>query len=258
MNLEEPPEDHPARRQLIPELGPMLTEFDETRPRSMQKTIGPSEIGSPCLRQLVYKLSDAPEGARDVPWAPLCGSGVHEYPMAAMLRWDNERCINRGEHPRWIIEHRVWPSEHEHGSGDAYDTWNREVVDWKFVGSTQLHELKMARPKPVYRVQTHLYGLGYERAGWPVDSVRLVGLARSADFWHSQEWAEPFKRYIALDALQRLERAKKIAGDIGMWRDSADDVEAAPSEDNCAWCRYFQCPDRYREEPKSTLFGGKK
>src|SRR5690606_35141761 len=48
--------------------------------RSVQRRIGPSEVGNPCTRALAYKLHDWPEtpGDRD-PWASVQGTAVHAW-----------------------------------------------------------------------------------------------------------------------------------------------------------------------------------
>lgn len=51
------------------------------QPRSQQKLIGPSEIGTSCVRCLARKLAGVeklpPQGINDVPWLPAIGTAVH-------------------------------------------------------------------------------------------------------------------------------------------------------------------------------------
>jgi hypothetical protein len=48
-------------------------------PRSLQKRIGPSEIGNPCDRRIGYKLLGQPENPRGDAWKPTIGTAVHAW-----------------------------------------------------------------------------------------------------------------------------------------------------------------------------------
>lgn len=212
-------------------VGPILTAYDASRPRSVQITLGPSEIGNPCMAQLVRKLAGMPETPRaDVPWAPLCGTWVHDG-MATALAWYNEQ-IGR---ERFIIEKRVWLNEVEHGRGDAFDVDINTVIDWKYVGSTALHEADMGRADPQYQVQIDLYGLGHENAGRRVDFVRLVYLARSHDYWAGREWTRAYDRGRAQAALSRLAVAKGYARAV----QAGLPIDQIPLDhEGCTWCPF--------------------
>jgi hypothetical protein len=65
------------------------------------------------------------------------------------------------------------------GSSDAFDSDVNMVVDWKVVGDKSLaklpHDMSLE-----YETQAHIYGLGYENAGYTVEWVRICLLTRSS------------------------------------------------------------------------------
>jgi hypothetical protein len=219
----------------------VLTQLDASRPRSQQKRLGPSEIGTPCQRQLAMKLADLPRQPQPgVPWAPMQGTAVHGL-MEEALRFHNAK-LGRD---RWVIEERLHMDDEISGSGDAFDTDTCTVVDWKFVGTTALRDVRRKTVanedlvKPDYRVQAHLYGLGHERAGREVRWVRLVFLARSHDYNDSAEWTEAYQPDIAIKALARyyetqdLIAALDLVANPAMW-----DLVPAKVGKACAWCPF--------------------
>lgn len=48
-------------------------------PRSLQRAIGPSEVGIECDRRLAYKLLGHPERDGGDGWLPTVGTGVHSW-----------------------------------------------------------------------------------------------------------------------------------------------------------------------------------
>lgn len=220
----------------------VLADLDASRPRSQQTALGPSELGTPCQRQIAYKLAGAPRQLPDKrpPWAPMQGTAVHGL-MEEALRFHNKQL----GYERWVIEERLYMDDEISGSGDAYDNDTFTVVDWKHVGSTALKDVKRKTianellVKPDYRVQGHIYGYGHERAGRTVHWIRLVLLARSHDYDQSAEWTERYDPEIAIKALDRyyatqdLIKALDLAANPGMW----ELVPATPGK-ACDWCPF--------------------
>src|SRR5690606_36102890 len=64
-----PPAPHPARPppSTVDEMRAVLTALDASRPRSRQTALGPSELGTPCQRQLAYKLAGVPRQPTGIP-----------------------------------------------------------------------------------------------------------------------------------------------------------------------------------------------
>lgn len=264
----------------VGEMRDVLDALDHDRPRSRQTALGPSELGTPCQRQIAYKLAGVqrrPEDKRP-PWAPMQGTAIHTL-MEEALRFHN-RQLGR---ERWIVEEtlvidpglpdpdpaqRVDPIR---GHGDAFDTDTGTVVDWKYVGVTALREVSRKTVpndhlvKPDYRVQAHLYGLGHERAGRTVRWVRLVFLARSHDYADSREWTEAYDPEIAHAAIMRyygtfdLLNALNLPASPALW----GAVPATPGK-ACDWCPFRRpggpadgtgCPGNTDQEIDKQLHG---
>lgn len=234
----------------VAEMREVLNDLDASRPRSRQTRLGPSELGTPCQRQIAMKLAGItrqPEDKRP-PWAPMQGTAMHTL-MEEALRFHNQQLGRQ----RWIVEEQlvVDPGlpdvEPITGHGDAYDTDHGMVVDWKYVGVTTLREVKRKTVpneqlvKPEYRVQAHLYGLGHERAGRDVRYVRLVFLARSHDYADSTEWTEPYNPDIADWAVYRYYATFDLIGPNGLDVANNPDlwpaVPATPGK-ACDWCPF--------------------
>lgn len=224
----------------LAEIGDALRRWDASRPRTVQTTLGPSELGTPCDRQIAMKLAGVQQRDRGLAWAPLCGTAVHGL-MEDVLRAENERLGRE----RWIIEQKVQLDDELSGHGDAFDTDWAMVVDWKYTGTTARR--KAARKSvpnaelvsPEYRTQAHLYGLGHRNAGRDVRFVRLVLLARSHDYSESVEWTEEYREDIALDAMTRFYaiRDKVLELDAARLPERLSWIPATAG-DACKWCPF--------------------
>jgi hypothetical protein len=226
----------------VAEIRQVITDFDADSARSRQVALGPSELGTPCVRQIAMKLAGVPKRREGrPPWAPLQGTAVHAL-MEDVLKFHNGR-LGR---PRWVIEQRVDLDGELAGRGDAFDTDTGIVVDWKHAGVTTLKSVnRMTLPvarrvRPEYRVQAHLYGYGHERAGRKVNFVRLVFLARSHDYDASTEWTEAYRRDVAEWALTRYYAVRDAVaeGDMAAHPERLAEIPAAPSSSTCQYCPF--------------------
>lgn len=221
----------------VVELEGILRRYEDDRPRSKQKALGPSEVGMECQRALAYRLLNTPEKPDDrLPWAPLVGTAVHAT-IAEALEAENKRLGRE----RWIVENRVTAADDLAGSCDAYDCDTLSVIDWKAVGDKSLAELP-TNMKPEYVTQAHIYGLGYENAGREVRWVRICLLARAShDFRRSREWTAPYDREHALRALQRLADTRKLITGLRLAQGDKGWAEVPGySSKPCSWCRYHR------------------
>jgi hypothetical protein len=205
--IEAEPSEFP---NLADELFRIIRHAISDAPRSKQRTIGPSEIGTPCSRRLGYHFLDVPKVNYDpAPWIPTVGTAIH------MWLEDVFKSANLEHEPglRWLIEHRVnvgeIGDESINGSCDLYDRVTRTVVDWKSCGVTALRNYRKAGPGDTYRTQLHLYGRGWTRRGLPVDRVALIALPRNAELADAYIWHEPYNEQLAVDALDRATRIKE-------------------------------------------------
>jgi hypothetical protein len=205
----------------------------DNHPRSQQKTIGPSEIGTPCDRRLAHRLNETPPvNTGDDKWRPTVGTAVHDW-LERALR-DDDPSGNR-----WAPETKVTVGTIGNatitGKSDLYDRISATVVDWKIVGPTTLRDVKANGPKPGYRFQGHIYGLGFTNADLPVDVIMIAylpsnGPLRDAHFWH-----EPYQPEIAHYALAR---ANQTAALVYAFKANAAAV-AGTADDYCTGCPWY-------------------
>lgn len=213
-------------------------------PRSKQTAIGPSEVGEPCVRKLVYKLYDWPvANTGQDPWASIIGTAVHAW-MAELFEQRNAP-LEDGR-PRYKIEERVTVRVNHNGSGDLsgssdlYDRRTGTVWDWKVTGITSLAKYKRNGPGPQYRAQAHLYGLGQENAGETPQRVAICFLPRHHQLT-PHVWSEPYDRQRALDALARLDAIHQLIQRIDP-ESHPENWSLIPTDEQakCAWCPWFK------------------
>ncbi|AGL13855.1 hypothetical protein [Actinoplanes sp. N902-109] len=243
----------------VGELRQILIDYEASRPRSMQKALGPSELGTPCQQQIARKYAQAPRRpVTDPTWAPFQGTAMHAAMEDVLRHWN--AALGR---ERWIIEDRLEPSPAAPGvdggvdlpavagSGDAFDLDQGMVVDWKYVGKSAIDKLLTARRlgKPAkeqvsqeYRIQAHIYGLGHAAKGRDVRHVRLVLLARDWQYDTSAEWTEPYDERIAIWAIGRYYDVVTQVAELALAShpDQIVHIASAPSSDACKWCPFHR------------------
>lgn len=212
-------------------------------PRSLQRAIGPSELGVGCDRKLAYKLAHAPEHNVRDPWRPTVGTAAHAWIAEALAAY-NARTYPVNGFARYLIEQRVRVGDVNgvpiEGSADCYDRVTGEVIDWKVVGSTSLKNAKKAGPhrisKEQYRVQSHLYGRGFVLRGVPVVGVNVAYLPASGELRDAVWQREPYDEDVALQALAR---ADALAKALDMAPPEAIIAGLTRADDMCTYCAYF-------------------
>jgi hypothetical protein len=165
------------------------------QPRSQQRTIGPSEIGTPCDHCLAAKLAGWQQTDRGIPWLPYIGTSVHAQLEDVFGRHEAARNAVHTTGVRYLTEARVMVGhiggQEIWGSTDLVDLAAGMTVDWKIVGASTLRTAK-AGPSPVYRVQADLYAKGWNDAGHRIDHVAIAYLPRNAVslddavWWHAE------------------------------------------------------------------------
>lgn len=230
---------------LAERIAALIVDTAVNSPRSLQKRLGPSEVGDPCERRLTYKLLDWPRTAAESdPAASIIGTGFHTWMEEAFER--RQTTLPDGR-PRYKIEERVTVRDSPieaaaiSGSTDLFDRATGTVWDWKLVGHTSQDEYRRKGPGPQYRAQAHLYGLGQENAGEDVKRVAICFVGRYHEL-RVHVWTEPYDRQVALDALARLDmiRARLTAsGDASAPYDHAWWSEIPTSEQaKCRFCEW--------------------
>lgn len=203
-------------------------------PRSRQAAIGPSELGTPCVRRLAYRLAAVPKvNDSRVAWKPAVGTAVHAFVEDIFI------AANAGNpRARWLVETRVDVGQVAGatitGSADLYDLVTGTVIDLKVVGTASLRAKRAANhPGDQYRAQLHLYGRGFARRGLPVTSVAILAVPQNGELTERWWWTEPYDEQVALATLARADSAAALVTAGG-----AAAAAALPTAD--AWCSY--CP----------------
>lgn len=225
------------------------------QPRSQQTLIGPSEIGTDCLRCLARKLAgierDKASTVNDVPWLPFLGTSMH-----AMLEDFFHAANSNEESPRWLIENRVnigkIGDKEITGSCDLFDTVTGTVIDHKLVGATKLSKVAKKGPGNMYRVQAHLYGYGWVRGGYEVKDVAVKFYPRNnismsaGAFWH-----EPYNEAIAVAAMAR---ANEIYDKVKSTDDLTVYLRSLPTDSECFSCAEYPSVDEVPVQAVDDLF----
>jgi len=218
----------------------VVVEHASQAPRSLQRHLGPSELGHECDRQVVAKMANVP-GTNHVldPWASIMGTAMHIW-LADAFSADN----TRSGVARWLTEFRVTPKPLSNdGTGDLYDVQTRSVVDHKGQGDTSRAKLIKYGPPLHYRVQLKLYGLGFRVLGLPVERIVIASWPRTKSsldalyVWEApfeeddEELAWVFKKTPEREALAKMVAAGQL---------TINQVKATPSDADCIWCPIFR------------------
>lgn len=200
--------------------GNLITELIEdsirNAPRSLQKRIGPSELGTECQHCLAAKLAGWERIEPTVAWLPFIGTCVHEH-YEHLFTVLNEQETKPDGRPVFLTEQRVTvgqlDGEDITGSTDLYlpdqagYANTGMTVDWKIVGKTTLEEVKRTgQPSQRYIVQAMLYARGWNLAGWPTSHVCIYFQPRNAVSLRAGHiWTAEYDEQIALKALEHAQ-----------------------------------------------------
>lgn len=222
----------------------VLRRYSARRPRSLQRHLGPSELGVECDRQVVGKLLglEATNHVTD-PWPSFVGTAGHAE-LDAMFAWENTQLGSI----RYYPERRVNPggvfADHP-GTGDLYDAWEGAMLDHKFLGVTSMDKVKSpAGPPRKYVAQLGLYGLGYMREGFPVKRIGLVAWPRTGSslsglyVWEHAMDSEMARilTEVATDTARRKAQAADVTAGRARWADTP----RVPSGDECYFCPFYR------------------
>lgn len=215
------------------------------QPRSLQRLIGPSEIGTPCDHCLAAKLAGWAQTEDGIPWLPYIGTAVHAQLENVFIEHETSRNAPHTTGLRYLTEARVMVGhiggQEIWGSTDLVDLAAGMTVDWKIVGASTLKKAK-AGPSPVYRVQADLYAKGWNDAGYRVDHVAIAYLPRNAvSLDQAIWWTAPHDRARAEAALARAEALHQNLTALASISDTARDawISQLPRDADCWDCRRF-------------------
>lgn len=216
-----------------------VQDLSDAHPRTLQRTLGPSEVGEPCARQIAFKLmnTEPSPGRRIDPWPSFLGIAAHARIDLALQRQ------NLQQPGTWLTERRVTiPGVRDGGNGtsDAYYAPTFTTIDWKVLGDTTFTELRSLKLEGhrKYRAQGHIYGLGWAAMGLRVDWVALGIFGRSKPLSAMYVLAEPFDPAYAASELHRVADIRKVVD--WLKASGTSDVALVPPAPGkgCYYCPY--------------------
>lgn len=210
-----------------------IREFQATRPRSLQREVGPSQLGNPCDHCLAAALAGWEKGQDDA-WLPLIGTAVHELLLTPEVYGDD-----------WLVERRCWvgdvAGEKVCGNADLFHIPTGTVVDKKIVGASTLNEARRHGSKHQYRRQINLYGRGLARS-YEVNTVIIAYLPRNSPKLSDAFFdVQPYDEQIALDTLERANRLAAAVQTYERVSVRARDVfiDSLPRAQGCYDCQRY-------------------
>lgn len=231
------------------ELRQVVHEHSRNSARTLQKHLGPSELGTPCDRQVVGKLiGEHPTNHVSDPWPSVVGTAVHAWLADAFTAWNTRHGFTR-----WLAEQRVTPHPDHAGTADLYDAAEQAVVDHKILGESSMAKVRSAAgPSLRYQIQLLLYGKGYRSLGLPVKRVALAAYPRTAatlDGLYVWERATGDQDDALIDAVFALtDRRKALAEEVLSGSRPLSTVSISPDSDECFFCPFYR--------PQSKRDGG--
>lgn len=242
-------------REVRDSIEALLLDEITNQPRSMQKRIGPSEIGTPCDHCLAAKLAGWQQKPQGIPWASTVGTAIHS--LIEDFVWNHQAKNNDLVTPRYFTEQTVTVGQiggvDITGSIDVLDTVVGATIDWKCVSKTSLSKYKTQGPGPTYRTQAHLYAKGCNDAGIPVNTVSICFLPRTTNNWSEHHWwSEPYNPQVALDALTRANNLQANLSALETISVETRDkwITGLPRDPNCWDCQ------KYVDAPEQPLISG--
>lgn len=223
------------------ELKRVFHEHAARAPRTLQQHLGPSELGSPCDRQVAGKMAGVPTTNHvSDPWPSIRGTAMHAWAADAFLA-DN----TRSGRLRWVAEQRVTPHPDHPGTADLYDAVEHAVVDHKFLGHSSMQKIRgNSGPPRHYVVQLLLYGEGYRLLGLPVDRVVLAAYPATAasidGLWVWERVHTPADDELLAVVFEQTKVRRQWAEAIAAGKASLADVPQAPTDDGCFFCPFFR------------------
>lgn len=169
----------------------LLLIADSVRPRTLQRGIGMSDLGS-CRRRVGYKLADTDPVNAVGNIQAVIGSAVHD--MIANILTEIAEPGDLVEHP---VEFAGIP-----GHIDRYEADTKSAIDTKTTSARWLEHIKIDGPEYGHIWQLSTYAAALINQGTPVHTIRLEYLAR--DTGEEFVWSKPFDPQDVRDALAWL------------------------------------------------------
>lgn len=175
----------------MPTTSELLLLADRKRPRTLQRDIGPSDLGS-CRRRVGYKLAGTPPVNPSGSVVAMIGTAVHDA-VAAIV----PDVAGDGD----LVEHEVTFAGIT-GHLDRYEAKTEEAIDTKTTSSRWLEHVKLHGPEHGHVWQLSFYAAALITSGINVKRIRLEYLAR--DTGEEYVWSKPFDQQDVKDSLTWL------------------------------------------------------
>lgn len=202
--------------------------------RSLQSTIGPSELGNSCDRRIAYRLAGIPTvNAWTDPWKAIVGTSIHAWMEKSINRFQQVHYMDR-----WKTEITVQPDPLVTGHCDLYDTEKAMVIDFKTVSKDKMKSWRTQGPPEYYKDQVNLYALGLEMAGQTVHKVAMIAIPRDGQMSEWRMWIDDYSPDRAKTCIARMYGIANLLIEQG---DSID-FETIPSEPGpgCSYCPWYR------------------
>ena len=212
-----------------------LHDKENSRPRSTQVQIGPSELGG-CRRKVWYRLNDQVEtNDNELKLAAIMGTAIHSAIEQAFAG-------NKSIMLEATVEYNGMKAH-----VDAFVSDTGDVIDWKTVKAKNLSYFPSLQQR--WQVQTYGYLIEKSGMGKP-KTVNLVAIPRDGDERDIKVHSEPYDESMALEALNWLAAIKE-----------AKDIPAPERDENYCkfYCKYFDssgeigCAGIKKERTKTDL-----
>jgi len=235
------------------ELRSVVTRYASQAPRTLQKSLGPSELGEECDRQVVGKMA-AVKRTNNVydPWASQMGTWGHAG-LELAFTWENDQL----GYIRWVTEQRVTPDpgpDPHPGTADLYDAFEQTLVDHKFLGETSGSKVRTGRVPHKYFVQMLLYAEGYRQLGLPVKRLALAVWPRTKSslddmYVWSYDCQPEADAMLVADVLARTRIRQQLADEVRAGRLTIKDIPPTPSDESCIFCPLYRPQAAYDDGP---------
>lgn len=206
--------DATVRAQLIE----IVKATSASAPRTLQKQLGPSEIGERCTRKIAYKVAAWPEPPQAIPWWAIMGTAFHAW-IADGLEEQNRLYKQAGLEPRWLVERRV-EIRGIFGTLDACDLVTGTVIDHKLLGKKHHDEIRTQGIDVEYFVQINAYAEALRLAGFKVNRVAVACYPRFAEITKGMHvWSDVPRPEVAYKALDRVEKIREAVRKVNPYTD---------------------------------------
>lgn len=199
-------------RGAIAVLREIIEDTIKNNPRSLQRALGPSEVGNGCDRCLVqmlhfaYRSGDGSKPKLEADWLPYIGTAVHAGLAGILI--DGGHTVDQGGD--WLVENRVdvgYVGEHLiSGSADVFHVPTGVVVDYKIAGTTTLNKVRFdgSGCSVTYQRQVQCYARGMDNRGLDVRGVAVWFIPRNGrSLAMGRLFTDEYRPDVAHEALSR-------------------------------------------------------